>query len=89
SKVQDPDLHMAITDLGLVYEVNIEGSNVSVDMTLTSPGCPYGPMMVEDARKAVAEIPGVEEARINLVWDPPWTIERIPPEVRLDLGLDY
>ncbi|HWO56666.1 MAG TPA: metal-sulfur cluster assembly factor [bacterium] len=73
-EVKDPELHLGIVDLGLVYGVDIEddGKHVEVRMSLTSPGCPYGPQMVNDVRFAVASLPGVETADVRVVWDPPW-----------------
>ncbi len=88
-EVYDPDLGISIVDLGLVYDVRINGSNVDVDMTLTSPACPYGPQLIADVQLSVQRMEGVEKCNTEIVWDPPWTMERISPEIRLDLGLDY
>ncbi|MFO7172880.1 MAG: metal-sulfur cluster assembly factor [Bacillota bacterium] len=71
--VKDPELRINVVDLGLVYNVNIDGGKVEVDMTLTTPACPVGPMIVSQAEAVLRRLPGVEEARVNLVWDPPWT----------------
>ena len=89
TEVYDPDLGISIVDLGLVYDVRINGEAVEVDMTLTSPACPYGPQMMGDVNFAVKRMDGVEKVDVELVWDPPWSMERISPEIRLDLGLDY
>ena len=86
-KVKDPELNLNIMDLGLVYEVRVDGDSVEVDMSLTSPGCPAGPMIMTDAERAIRALPGVKDLEINLVWSPMWTPERIEPRVRAYMGL--
>jgi metal-sulfur cluster biosynthetic enzyme len=86
-KVKDPELDLSIIDLGLVYEVEIDGGDVHVQMTLTSPGCPSGPEIISDAQRAVEAVDGVTTADVELVWSPYWTPERIDPKVRAYLGL--
>lgn len=86
-KVKDPELGLNIIELGLVYAVEIEEGEVLVKMTLTSPGCPAGGQIMEDARNAVSMLDGVTSAEIELVWEPYWTPERIDPKVRAILGL--
>ncbi len=86
-RVKDPDLQLNIMDLGLVYGVRVDGTVVSVDMTLTSPGCPSGPEIMGDADRELRKLPGVEDVKINLVWAPFWTPDRIEPRVRAYLGL--
>lgn len=82
--VEDPEAAMSIVDLGLIYAVQCEAQEVRVDMTLTSPSCPLGPYMVDEVTAAVrAVVPGV---RVNLVWDPPWTPERMSEEARARFG---
>ena len=85
-RVKDPELSLNIVDLGLVYDIRTEGSTVTVDMSLTSPGCPSGPQIFGDVEAAVKTIPEVETVTVNLVWSPPWTPERIEPRVRAYLG---
>jgi metal-sulfur cluster biosynthetic enzyme len=85
-RVKDPELNLNILDLGLVYSVRVEGNDVSVDMTLTSPGCPSGPEIMTDAERHLKAMPGVGKVAVNLVWDPFWTPERIEPRVRAYLG---
>lgn len=85
-QVEDPEIGLNIIDLGLVYEIDIEGSTVSVRMTLTSPGCPVGPQLLGGAKRALEELEGVEQANIDLVWEPFWTPERVNPEYRAILG---
>ena len=86
-KVKDPELNLNIVDLGLVYDVAVEGSEVHVDMTLTSPGCPAGPQIMGDVERAIKAMPGVENVELNLVWSPFWTPDRIEPRVRAYMGL--
>lgn len=87
--VFDPELQINIIDLGLVYEVRVEngGAKVGVDMTLTSPGCPYGPVLVADVKDVLLQIRGVKEAEVRVVWTPPWTADRISEEAKMELGL--
>ena len=85
-RVKDPELSLNIIDLGLVYDIRVEGATVDVDMSLTSPGCPSGPEIMGEAEKQLRTLPGVEDVRVNLVWSPYWTPERIEPRVRAYLG---
>ena len=85
-KVKDPDLNLNILDLGLIYEIRVEGNDVNVDMSLTSPGCPSGPEIMKDAEDQLKALPGVGAVQMNLVWAPPWTPDRIEPRVRAYLG---
>lgn len=85
--VKDPELHLDLVVLGLVYDIDIEDSSVQVRISLTTPMCPAAPQIVEDARAAVASVEGVENAEVQLTFDPPWTPERISPLIRSSLGL--
>ena len=86
--IYDPEIPVNIYDLGLIYDIEIdENSNVLVNMTLTAPGCPVAqtfPGVVEDAVRSVT---GVNEAKVELVWDPPWTQDRMSEAAKLQLGL--
>jgi metal-sulfur cluster biosynthetic enzyme len=86
-RVKDPELNLNIVDLGLIYGVRVDGSKVSVDMSLTSPGCPSGPEIMIGAEEALRSIPGVEDVQVNLVWTPFWTPDRIEPRIRAYLGI--
>ena len=86
-KVKDPDLNLNIVDLGLVYDVRVVNTDVEVDMSLTSPGCPSGPEIMGDAERKLKAIPGVGAVTINLVWTPMWSPDRIEPRVRAYMGL--
>ena len=85
-RVKDPELNLNVLDLGLIYDIRIDGTNVSVDMSLTSPACPSGAELVADATAQVSAIPGVTDAQVFIVWSPPWTPDRIEPRVRTYLG---
>lgn len=85
--VQDPEAGMSIVDLGLVYGIALGAKRVHVEMTMTSPACPVGPYLVEEssaAIRAVAE-PGTN-VQVDLVWDPPWSPERMSPEAKARMG---
>jgi probable FeS assembly SUF system protein SufT len=89
----DPEIPVNIVDLGLVYDLSIErtpsGANaVEVKMTLTAPGCGMGPVIAEDARRKIAELPNVERARVHIVWDPAWNPRMISEDGRRALGLE-
>ena len=85
--VKDPELNLNIIDLGLVYDIDVHDGEVEVKMTLTSPGCPAGPEIMTEAEQVVRGLDGVTDARVELVWEPYWTPERIDPRVRAFLGL--
>jgi probable FeS assembly SUF system protein SufT len=89
----DPEIPVNIVDLGLVYDMQIAklgtgNSRVDVKMTLTAPGCGMGASIANDARMKLLDLPGVEEADVELVWDPPWSPQMISPEGRSLLGMD-
>ncbi len=85
-RVKDPELNLNIVDLGLVYDIGVDGPAVNVDMSLTSPGCPSGPEIMTDAEQHLRAMPGVETVTVNLVWEPLWSPERIEPRIRAYLG---
>jgi metal-sulfur cluster biosynthetic enzyme len=85
-RVKDPELNLNIVDLGLIYDVQVDGTSVRVDMSLTSPGCPSGPEIMGEAEQQLRTLPGVTDVVMNLVWSPPWTPERIEPRVRAYMG---
>jgi len=87
--VEDPELRMSITDLGLVYGVEVDPDGmVTVDMTLTSPACPVGPMLQGMIYHRLMQTPGVEDVEVNLVWNPPWDPRKMASEeVKMALGI--
>jgi len=86
-QVVDPELMINIVDLGLVYGVEQNESRVSVEMTLTSPACPAGPQIIQQAKMALEALEDVDQAEIKLVMSPPWTPERMTDEARDHLGI--
>jgi len=82
-KVNDPELGIDIVNLGLVYDVQVDGGKVLVDMTLTSPACPVGGSMSEEARLVAEGLDGVDEAEVRIVWEPPWTEDKMSDEIKL------
>jgi probable FeS assembly SUF system protein SufT len=90
--VYDPEIPISIVALGLVYRCEeVEGPlrtrRIEIDMTMTAPGCGMGDVLRADAERAVLAVPGVDEVQVNLVWEPPWTIQRMSQAARLQLGL--
>lgn len=90
-KVFDPEIPVNIVDLGLVYSLDIQemGDAYAVEgkMTLTAPGCGMGPAIAEDAKQNLLRVPGVKEANMEIVWDPPWHQDMISEEGKMQLGL--
>lgn len=84
--VIDPELGLDVISLGLVYEVHLAGETVAVMMTLTTPGCPLHGVIRHDVEQRLGAIPGVGGVDVQLVWDPPWTPDRILPAGRKRLG---
>jgi metal-sulfur cluster biosynthetic enzyme len=84
--VEDPELGMDIVELGLFYDVEIDGPKVKVIHTLTSMGCPAGPMIQEDIHNATAAVEGVEEVEVELTFDPPWTPDKMSDDAKFILG---
>jgi metal-sulfur cluster biosynthetic enzyme len=85
-QVEDPELGMDIVELGLLYDAEVEGPKVKVIHSMTSMGCPAGPMIQEDIHRVVSELPGVEDVEIELTWDPPWTPDRMSDDAKFILG---
>lgn len=85
--IVDPDLGVSIVDLGLIYEIRIGNDDIEIDMTLTSMGCPAGEFLYETVQQTVKKIDGVNHVSVNLVWDPPWSMDRVEPELRFSLGI--
>ena len=84
----DPEIPLNLVDLGLIYDVAIDGSKVDVKMTLTAPGCHLGGQIAADVQDKLLALDDVEEANVELVWDPPWHQSMISADGRRRLGLD-
>jgi FeS assembly SUF system protein len=86
--VYDPEISVNIYDLGLIYRIDLDVQGMAdIDMTLTAPGCPVAGILPRQVEDAVRTVDGVSEARVTLVWDPPWDQDRISDEAKLSLGL--
>ena len=85
-QVEDPELGMDIVDLGLVYEVEMEDSTAKVTYSLTSMGCPAGPLIAQDIDSAIRQVEGVENIELELTFDPPWTPDRMSDDAKFILG---
>lgn len=86
SNVYDPEINIPITDLGLIYKVDLENDHVLIDFSLTSPGCPLADYLEQEIRNSVSEVNGVGRVTTNLVWTPYWGPELMNDEARLSLG---
>jgi metal-sulfur cluster biosynthetic enzyme len=85
-QVEDPELGMDIVDLGLLYDVEVDGPRVKVTYSLTSMGCPAGAMIQEDIERVVRELDGVEDVESELTFEPPWTPDRMSEDAKFILG---
>ena len=87
-EVKDPEINLSIVDLGLVYDIEFDEGVVTVTMTLTSPGCPLGPIIRGEAYARLKELPGVNDVDVNIVWSPPWDPRTMASEdVKMMLGI--
>ncbi len=87
-EIYDPEIPVNIYDLGLIYAVEVsEGADAKVTMTLTTPHCPVAESMPGEVELRVGAVPGVRDAEVNLVWDPPWGPDKMTDEARLELGM--
>lgn len=83
----DPEIPVDIYELGLIYEIDVDKEGfVKIDMTLTSPGCPVAGTLPPEVERKVAAVEGVTGAKVSVVWDPPWSMDRMSEEAKLDLG---
>lgn len=87
-EVYDPEIHYNIYDLGLVYDVSVEDGKVHILMTLTTPACPIGPMIIEQIRENLMLIPGVNDVDIEFTFEPMWSPDMMSEEAKADLGFD-
>ena len=85
-QVEDPELGMDVVDLGLVYEVDVEDAKAKVLYSLTSMGCPAGPLIAQDIDSAVRQVEGIEDVELELTFDPPWTPDRMSDDAKFILG---
>ena len=85
-KVDDPEIGINIVDLGLIYRVDVLEDHIEVDFTLTSPGCPLADVIEDDIRKIIESDHGITRVQTQIVWEPPWNLEFMSEEARLELG---
>jgi FeS assembly SUF system protein len=85
--VHDPEIPVNIYDIGLIYEVNVDGGTVEIVMTLTSPMCPVAEMLPAQVEQQVAAVDGVTSVSVEIAWDPPWSEDLMSEAARLELGL--
>jgi metal-sulfur cluster biosynthetic enzyme len=89
--VYDPEIGIDVVNLGLIYDVDLDDQNdktdVVVTMTLTSMGCPLGPIIMQEVNGALGELPGIGEIGVNIVWSPPWSPQMMSEEARDELGI--
>ncbi len=85
-EVLDPEIGINVVDLGLIYGLEVEGDQVNVEMTLTTPGCPMHRAIGHWVGQAIEVLPGVKNVQVRFVWEPRWTPERLSPEAKAQLG---
>jgi metal-sulfur cluster biosynthetic enzyme len=86
ANVIDPELGLDFVELGLVYGIEVDGSDVNIEFTLTSPGCPIGPQVSEQMKEFVGELDGVEQVHPHMTFSPPWTPDRMSEDAKFALG---
>ncbi len=85
-KIYDPEIPMNIVDLGLIYGFDWKGDDVTLHMTLTAPGCPVAGILAEEVKAAIEKVPNVHSATVDLVWEPPWTPDRMSEFAKRQFG---
>ena len=86
-QIIDPEVGINIVDMGLIYGVDIKDETVGITMTLTSPGCPVGPQLVNGTQNVTQQLEGVDEVNVDVVWTPPWTPEMMTDDAKDELGI--
>lgn len=84
--VFDPEIPINVYDLGLIYKIDVNDNNVTIDMTLTAPGCPMADFIAEDVKQKVESISGIENVTVNIVFEPVWNKDMMSEEAKLELG---
>ena len=87
-EVTDPEMQISIVDLGLVYDVSLDKGMVIVKMTLTSPACPVGPLIIQSVEENIKKIKGVTGVTVNIVWEPLWGPDKMSDEAKMELGIN-
>lgn len=87
-EVKDPEIMQSVWDLGLIYGVEIKGTSVKIRMTMTTPFCPYASELLEDVKSSLRKkIAGVADVQVEVVWEPPWSLDKVSPEIKAELGI--
>lgn len=86
--IYDPEIPVNIYDLGLIYQIEVENTNVRILMTLTTPNCPVAESLPDETKEKLKEIDGVGDVEVNITFDPPWSYDNLSEEARIELGLD-
>jgi metal-sulfur cluster biosynthetic enzyme len=86
-QIIDPEVGINIVDMGLIYGVDLKDETVGITMTLTSPGCPVGPQLVNGTQNVTQQLEGVDEVNVDVVWTPPWTPEMMTDDAKDELGI--
>ena len=82
----DPEIPVNLVDLGLIYDVNVNDGNVQISMTLTAPGCGMGPHIAQNVKDEVNKVEGIKGTEVDMVWEPPWTPEKMSDAAKAQLG---
>ncbi len=85
-QIYDPEIPMNIVDLGLIYGFDWAGDDVTLKMTLTAPGCPVAGILAEEVKTAIEKVPNVHSAKVDMIWDPPWSPERMSDFAKRQFG---
>lgn len=85
--VYDPEIHVNVYDIGLIYDIGVDKDTVDIKMTLTSAFCPSAESLPKEVEEAVLEIKGINSVNVEIVWDPPWTQDMMSEEAKLELGI--
>ena len=86
-KIYDPELPVNIYELGLIYDIKVDGSKVQIKMTLTTPNCPVAESLPKEVKEGAMQVEGIDDVDLQLVWDPPWTKDMMSDAAKLELNL--
>ena len=86
-KIYDPEIPVNIYELGLIYDIYVDGKNISVKMTLTTPNCPVAESLPKEVKEGAMQVEGIEDVDLELVWDPPWNKDMMSEAAKLELNL--
>ena len=86
-KIYDPEIPVNIYELGLIYDIKVEGNKAKIEMTLTSPNCPVAESLPKDVKDGAMQVEGIEDVDLELVWDPPWNKDMMSDAAKLELNL--